>query len=32
LIRPTRGHAYVAGHDVVQAPVEVRRSIGLVFQ
>src|SRR5918996_2434740 len=32
LIRPTRGQAQVAGYDVVQAPVEVRRSIGLVFQ
>jgi ABC-2 type transport system ATP-binding protein len=32
LLRPTQGHARVAGHDVVQAPHDVRRSIGLVFQ
>jgi ABC-2 type transport system ATP-binding protein len=32
LLRPTRGWAQVAGHDVVQNPHEVRRSIGLVFQ
>ncbi len=32
LIRPTRGKARVAGFDVVRSPVEVRRSIGLVFQ
>lgn len=32
LIRPSTGRAQVAGHDVVQFPVEVRRTIGLVFQ
>ena len=32
LIRPSRGTAVVAGHDVVLAPLEVRRAIGLVFQ
>jgi len=32
LLRPTRGRALVAGHDVVARPLEVRREIGLVFQ
>lgn len=32
LIRPTAGTAEVAGHDVVAAPAEVRRSIGYVGQ
>ncbi|MCX4661902.1 ATP-binding cassette domain-containing protein [Streptomyces uncialis] len=32
LLRPTLGHAAVAGHDVVREPDEVRRRIGLVFQ
>ena len=32
LLRPTRGHALVAGHDVAARPLEVRREIGLVFQ
>jgi ABC-2 type transport system ATP-binding protein len=32
LLKPTAGEARVAGHDVVRAPHEVRRSIGLVFQ
>lgn len=32
LIRPNGGTAAVAGHDVVQNPVLVRGSIGLVFQ
>ena len=32
LIRPDRGRAIVAGHDVVARPGEVRRSIGLVGQ
>ena len=32
LVRPTDGEAFVAGHDVVRDPVEVRRKIGLVFQ
>jgi ABC-2 type transport system ATP-binding protein len=32
LVRPTSGHVAVAGHDVRTDPVEVRRSIGVVFQ
>ena len=32
LVRPTAGHAAVAGHDVVAERDEVRRHIGLVFQ
>ena len=32
LVRPNDGHAEVAGHDVVRAPGDVRRSIGLVGQ
>jgi ABC-2 type transport system ATP-binding protein len=32
LIRPDRGRAIVAGHDVVKRPADVRRSIGLVGQ
>jgi ABC-2 type transport system ATP-binding protein len=32
LIKPTGGHARVAGHDVVRERDEVRRNIGLVFQ
>src|SRR5262249_23227244 len=32
LIRPSAGRAAVAGFDVVSAPVQVRSSIGLVFQ
>jgi ABC-2 type transport system ATP-binding protein len=32
LTRPDQGHAYVAGHDVVANPVEVRRSIMLTGQ
>ncbi|MEX0961206.1 MAG: ATP-binding cassette domain-containing protein [Burkholderiales bacterium] len=32
LVRPTRGTAQVAGHDVLRAPVQVRKAIGLVFQ
>lgn len=32
LVRPTRGTAQVAGHDVARAPVQVRKAIGLVFQ
>ncbi len=31
VVRPTRGRAWVAGHDV-RRPTEVRRSIGVVFQ
>jgi len=32
LLTPTSGRAFVAGHDVVQYPTEVRRSIGIIFQ
>jgi ABC-2 type transport system ATP-binding protein len=32
LAKPTSGHAYVAGHDVVAERDDVRRNIGLVFQ
>lgn len=32
LIRPTRGQARVAGHDVLTQGVEARRAIGVVFQ
>ena len=32
LVRPTSGQARVGGHDVRTEPVEVRRSIGVVFQ
>jgi len=32
LVRPTGGHACVAGHDVSAERDEVRRNIGLVFQ
>jgi ABC-2 type transport system ATP-binding protein len=32
LLRPTAGHAEVAGYDVVRRPHEVRRLIGMVFQ
>jgi ABC-2 type transport system ATP-binding protein len=32
LVKPTRGHATVAGHDVVTERDDVRRNIGLVFQ
>jgi ABC-2 type transport system ATP-binding protein len=32
LLRPTRGTAIVAGHDVQREPLAVRREIGLVFQ
>src|SRR4029077_9474345 len=32
LLRPTRGHATVFGHDVVQARRAARRRLGLVFQ
>ena len=32
LVRPTSGHALVAGHDVVRERDTVRRNIGLVFQ
>jgi ABC-2 type transport system ATP-binding protein len=32
LLTPSRGRAWVAGHDIARASLEVRRSIGLVFQ
>ncbi len=32
LLKPTRGRALLAGHDVVQQPTQVRQSIGMVFQ
>ncbi|MET7639671.1 ATP-binding cassette domain-containing protein [Streptomyces sp. NPDC005438] len=32
LLRPTRGRALVAGHDVVREPTQVRRRIGLLGQ
>jgi ABC-2 type transport system ATP-binding protein len=32
LLKPTSGHATVAGHDVVTERDDVRRNIGLVFQ
>jgi ABC-2 type transport system ATP-binding protein len=32
LVRPTSGRVAVGGHDVLTEPVEVRRSIGVVFQ
>ncbi|HET6509375.1 MAG TPA: ATP-binding cassette domain-containing protein [Baekduia sp.] len=32
LLRPTGGHALVAGHDVAREPAEVRRRIGVALQ
>ncbi len=32
LLKPTRGRAELAGHDVVTQPTGVRQSIGMVFQ
>ncbi len=32
LLRPSRGSAVVAGHDVVDEPLDVRKHVGLVFQ
>ncbi|WP_457743010.1 ATP-binding cassette domain-containing protein [Thermococcus sp.] len=32
LLRPTSGRAFVAGHDVLEEPEEVRKNIGIVFQ
>jgi ABC-2 type transport system ATP-binding protein len=32
LLKPTEGHAYVLGYDVVKESDEVRRCIGIVFQ
>jgi ABC-2 type transport system ATP-binding protein len=31
-MRPASGHVRVAGHDVTESPLEVRRRIGVVFQ
>jgi len=32
LLRPTRGRAELAGHDVIDRPNDVRQAIGMVFQ
>jgi ABC-2 type transport system ATP-binding protein len=32
LLRPSRGQARIAGNDVVERPLDVRRQIGVVFQ
>ncbi|MGD0274780.1 MAG: ATP-binding cassette domain-containing protein [Syntrophales bacterium] len=32
IIRPTSGSASIAGYDIVKAPAEVRRKVGIVFQ
>ncbi|MDV3103734.1 ATP-binding cassette domain-containing protein [Thermococcus waiotapuensis] len=32
LLKPTSGKAFVAGHDIVAEPNEVRKKIGIVFQ
>jgi len=32
LLRPSRGHAWVSGFDVLKQPNEVRKSIGVIFQ
>ncbi len=32
LLRPTEGEAFVAGYDVLKNPMEVRRTIGIIFQ
>ncbi|WP_457750939.1 ATP-binding cassette domain-containing protein [Thermococcus sp.] len=32
LLKPTAGRAIVAGHDVVEEPMQVRKKIGIVFQ
>ena len=32
LLRPTRGRAELAGHDVVRQPTAVRQAVGMVFQ
>src|SRR5438552_13656939 len=32
LVRPTSGHATVAEHDVVRAPMDVRRALGFAMQ
>ncbi|UCG92446.1 MAG: ATP-binding cassette domain-containing protein [candidate division WOR-3 bacterium] len=32
LLRPSRGQAWISGFDVLKAPTDVRRSIGIIFQ
>lgn len=32
LLRPSRGQAWISGFDILKAPTEVRRSIGIIFQ
>jgi len=32
LLSPTSGEAFIAGHDCMKEPAEVRRAIGIVFQ
>jgi ABC-2 type transport system ATP-binding protein len=32
LLSPTSGNAYIAGHDCMKEPSEVRKAIGIVFQ
>jgi ABC-2 type transport system ATP-binding protein len=32
LLRPTSGKAFVGGYDVLKEPMEVRKSIGIIFQ
>src|SRR4030042_909569 len=32
LLSPTSGKAFIAGHDCMKEPAEVRRAIGIVFQ
>ena len=32
LLKPTSGHAYVGGYDVLKDPIKVREIIGIVFQ
>lgn len=32
LIKPSRGHAWINGFDVLKQPTDVRRSLGIIFQ
>jgi len=32
LIKPSRGHAWISGYDVLKQPTDVRRSLGIIFQ
>ncbi|MCX5836616.1 MAG: ATP-binding cassette domain-containing protein [Deltaproteobacteria bacterium] len=32
IVRPSSGSAFIAGHDVLKEPAEVRRNVGIVFQ